>query len=84
MAAILQPDYNRRTNVTRQPLRSISLVVYKGVQMLDVAGPLYEDADLTNEPIAQRCGFGEPDTLRRARFGVAPRSIGVAFIPVIR
>jgi hypothetical protein len=80
MAAILQPDYNRR-------IRSISLVVYKGVQMLDVAGPLYEDADLTNEPIAQRCGFGEPDTLRRAflrRFGVAPRSIGVAFIPVIR
>jgi hypothetical protein len=62
MAAILQPDYNRRMNVTRQPLRSISLVVYKGVQMLDVAGPLYEDADLTNEPIAQRCGFGEPDT----------------------
>jgi transcriptional regulator GlxA family with amidase domain len=55
--------------------------------MLDVAGPLYGDADLTNEPIAQRCGFGEPDTLRRAflrRFGVAPRSIGVAFIPVIR
>jgi AraC-like DNA-binding protein len=87
MAAILQPDYNRRMNVTRQPLRSISLVVYKGVQMLDVAGPQYEDADLTNEPIAQRCGFGEPDTLRRAflrHFGVAPRSIGVAFIPVIR
>ena len=63
-------------NVARQQLRLISLVVYKGVQMLDVAGPLYEDADVTSEPIAQRCGFGEPDTLRRAflrRFGVAPR-----------
>ena len=44
--------------------------------MLDVAGPQYEDGDVTNERIAQRCGFGEPDTLRRAflrRFGVAPR-----------
>jgi hypothetical protein len=38
---ILQPDYNRHMNVARQPLRSISLVVYKGVQMLDVAGPRY-------------------------------------------
>jgi len=76
IAAILQPDYNRHMNVARQQLRLISLVVYKGVQMLDVAGPLYEDADVTSEPIAQRCGFGEPDTLGRAflrRFGVAPR-----------
>jgi transcriptional regulator GlxA family with amidase domain len=43
--------------------------------MLDVAGPQYEDGDVTNERIAQRCGFGEPDTLRRAflrPFGVAP------------
>ena len=38
--------------------------------------PLYEGPDVTNEPIAQRCGFGEPDALRRAflrRFGVTPR-----------
>ena len=43
--------------------------------MLDVPGPLYENADLTNEPIAQRGRFSEPDTLRRGfsrRFGVAP------------
>ena len=40
-------------NVARQALRSISLVVDKGVQMLEVAWPLYEDTDVTNEPIAQ-------------------------------
>jgi hypothetical protein len=44
MAAILQPNYNCHMNFAWQRLRSISLVVYKGVHVLDGAGPLYEDA----------------------------------------
>jgi hypothetical protein len=31
IAAMLQSDYNRHMNVARQPLRSISLIVYEGV-----------------------------------------------------
>ena len=36
--------------------------------MLDVAGPLYEDAEVTNEPIAQRCGFDAPDIAASSLF----------------
>jgi hypothetical protein len=82
IAAILQPDYNRHVNVAWQALRAISLVVYKGVQTLDVGGPLYQDADVTNEPIAQRCGLDGLGTLRRAflrRFGEAARQYRSGF-----
>lgn len=43
---------------------------------IDAARRLLEDSDLTADIIARRCGFGEPDTMRRAflrRLGVPPR-----------
>ena len=53
-------------------MRTVALIAYDGVQLLDLAGP----AD------AARCGFGSDETMRRAFLrvlGIAPSEYRLRF-----
>lgn len=64
------PSANEARSRSRDGDCTALVVIYAGIGCLHQASSatprLFEDADLTIEQVARRCGFGEPDTMRRA------------------